>query len=102
MLGYYCEEESITVRNSGQVVAGPWERHGDGVEERGKQSPAPSSFSCFLLPQPPEDHKVQAFPITLLSPSSQKEPDSVRERLVAKLADTVRTHLAQVGLVTPW
>ncbi|XP_033056577.1 tetratricopeptide repeat protein 24 [Trachypithecus francoisi] len=31
----------------------------------------------------------------------QKEPDSVRERLVAKLADTVRTHLAQVGLVTP-
>ncbi|XP_016784688.2 tetratricopeptide repeat protein 24 [Pan troglodytes] len=29
----------------------------------------------------------------------QKEPDSVRERLVAKLADTVRTRLAQVGLV---
>nr|XP_003937891.2 tetratricopeptide repeat protein 24 [Saimiri boliviensis boliviensis] len=29
----------------------------------------------------------------------QKEPDSVRERLVAKLADAVRTQLAQVGLV---
>ncbi|XP_011507556.2 tetratricopeptide repeat protein 24 isoform X2 [Homo sapiens] len=28
-----------------------------------------------------------------------QEPDSVRERLVAKLADTVRTRLAQVGLV---
>ncbi|XP_017365509.1 tetratricopeptide repeat protein 24 [Cebus imitator] len=28
-----------------------------------------------------------------------QEPDSVRERLVAKLADAVRTHLAQVGLV---
>ncbi|XP_065400614.1 tetratricopeptide repeat protein 24 isoform X4 [Macaca fascicularis] len=27
----------------------------------------------------------------------QKEPDSVRERLVAKLADTVRTHLAQTS-----
>uniref|UniRef100_A0A8D2AQT3 Tetratricopeptide repeat domain 24 n=1 Tax=Sciurus vulgaris TaxID=55149 RepID=A0A8D2AQT3_SCIVU len=29
----------------------------------------------------------------------QKEPDSVRERLVIKLADAMRTHLAQVGLV---
>ncbi|XP_008568742.1 PREDICTED: tetratricopeptide repeat protein 24 [Galeopterus variegatus] len=29
----------------------------------------------------------------------QKEPDSVRERLVAKLADAMRTHLVQVGLV---
>ncbi|XP_045401349.1 tetratricopeptide repeat protein 24 [Lemur catta] len=29
----------------------------------------------------------------------QKEPDSVRERLVAKLADAMRTHLGQVGLV---
>ncbi|KAG3281800.1 tetratricopeptide repeat domain 24 [Ictidomys tridecemlineatus] len=29
----------------------------------------------------------------------QKEPDSVRERLVAKLADAMKTHLAQVGLV---
>ncbi|XP_073903928.1 tetratricopeptide repeat protein 24 isoform X2 [Castor canadensis] len=29
----------------------------------------------------------------------QKEPDSVRERLVAKLADAMRTHLAQVGLI---
>ncbi|XP_074174943.1 tetratricopeptide repeat protein 24 isoform X1 [Rhinolophus sinicus] len=29
----------------------------------------------------------------------QKEPDSVRERLVAKLADAMRTHLAQGGLV---
>ncbi|XP_023372141.1 tetratricopeptide repeat protein 24 [Otolemur garnettii] len=29
----------------------------------------------------------------------QKEPDSVRERLVAKLADAMRTHLSQVGLV---
>ncbi|XP_047410468.1 tetratricopeptide repeat protein 24 isoform X2 [Sciurus carolinensis] len=28
-----------------------------------------------------------------------QEPDSVRERLVAKLADAMRTHLAQVGLV---
>ncbi|EPQ08617.1 Tetratricopeptide repeat protein 24 [Myotis brandtii] len=28
----------------------------------------------------------------------QKEPDSVRERLVAKLADAMRTHLAQGGL----
>jgi hypothetical protein len=32
-------------------------------------------------------------------PSLQKEPDSVRERLVAKLADAMRTHLAQVGLI---
>uniref|UniRef100_M3XYK0 Tetratricopeptide repeat domain 24 n=1 Tax=Mustela putorius furo TaxID=9669 RepID=M3XYK0_MUSPF len=30
---------------------------------------------------------------------SQKEPDSVRDRLVAKLADVMRTHLAQAGLV---
>ncbi|XP_030895955.1 tetratricopeptide repeat protein 24 [Leptonychotes weddellii] len=30
---------------------------------------------------------------------SQKEPDSVRDRLVAKLADAMRTHLAQAGLV---
>nr|XP_017495203.2 tetratricopeptide repeat protein 24 isoform X2 [Manis javanica] len=29
----------------------------------------------------------------------QKEPDPVRERLVAKLADTMRTHVAQRGLV---
>ncbi|KAM4860775.1 tetratricopeptide repeat protein 24 [Thomomys bottae] len=29
----------------------------------------------------------------------QKEPVSVRERLVAKLADAMKTHLAQVGLV---
>ncbi|KAF6293991.1 tetratricopeptide repeat domain 24 [Rhinolophus ferrumequinum] len=29
----------------------------------------------------------------------QKEPDSVRERLVAKLADAMRTHLARGGLV---
>ncbi|XP_045310459.1 tetratricopeptide repeat protein 24 [Leopardus geoffroyi] len=30
---------------------------------------------------------------------SQKEPDSVRDRLVAKLADAMRTHLARAGLV---
>ncbi|XP_022276954.1 tetratricopeptide repeat protein 24 isoform X1 [Canis lupus familiaris] len=30
---------------------------------------------------------------------SQKEPDSVRDRLVAKLADAMRTHLAQAGPV---
>ncbi|XP_029789084.1 tetratricopeptide repeat protein 24 [Suricata suricatta] len=30
---------------------------------------------------------------------SQKEPDSVRDRLVAKLADAMRTHLAQAGVV---
>ncbi|XP_077620198.1 tetratricopeptide repeat protein 24 [Crocuta crocuta] len=30
---------------------------------------------------------------------SQKEPDSVRDRLVAKLADAMRTHLAWAGLV---
>ncbi|XP_077012877.1 tetratricopeptide repeat protein 24 [Tamandua tetradactyla] len=30
---------------------------------------------------------------------SQKEPNSVQERLVAKLADAMRTHLAQGGLV---
>ncbi|XP_043424014.1 tetratricopeptide repeat protein 24 [Prionailurus bengalensis] len=30
---------------------------------------------------------------------SQKEPDSVRDRLVAKLEDAMRTHLARAGLV---
>ncbi|GAB5583850.1 tetratricopeptide repeat protein 24 [Prionailurus iriomotensis] len=32
-------------------------------------------------------------------PSLQKEPDSVRDRLVAKLEDAMRTHLARAGLV---
>lgn len=59
--------KSSSLHGSGQVVAGSWQRRGDGVEERGIQSPLPSCLSSFLLPQSPEDRIAQISPIPPLS-----------------------------------
>ena len=59
-----------------------------------RQRPLPSSFS---ISSPVLKPRLSPLPHYPLSP--QKESDSVRERLVAKLTDAIRTHLARGGLL---
>lgn len=59
--GHHRGEESTSAHSSGQ---GPGKGTGWGKREG---RPLPASLSCPLLPQFPDDHKVQAFPMSPLS-----------------------------------